>query len=173
VGLPDNDYGHIDPKEGEYCAGFFAWKDDMKRSVGGDDDFEKGWNAYSEYIIAELKQSLVEGKEYEVSFWLALSGNSDRAVMGMGAYFGPEPIKYDHRRFLEHKPQVSVDAILEKKGEWVEVKGTFVADGDERYITIGTFPAAGFDSKKLVDGLDNQYAYYYVDEIGLRMVVPQ
>jgi OmpA-OmpF porin, OOP family len=173
VGIPDNDYGHQEPQEGDHYAGFFAWKDDMKRSLGpGEDAFVKGWNAYSEYLIGELVHPLVEGKEYEVSFWIVLSGNSDRAVMGLGAYCGAEPLKFDHRRFLERKPQVSVDAIVEEKGQWVQVKGTFVADGDEIHITIGTFPAAGFDSKKLVEGPDNQYAYYYVDNISLREVVP-
>ena len=172
VGIPTNDYGTQDPKEGEHYAGFFAWKDDQRRSLtAGEDDFVEGWNAYSEYLIVELNSALEEGKEYEVSFWVALSGNSDRAVSGLGAYFGPEELHFNHRRFLDLKPQVSVDGILAEKNTWVEVKGTFVADGGESYLTIGTFPAAGFDSKKLVEGPDNQYAYYYADGISVRLVM--
>ena len=169
IGIPDNDYGHMDPQEGDHYAGFFAWKDDVRRSLAaGEDDFVQGWSAYSEYLIAELIQPLQEGKVYEISFWVGLSGNSDRAVSGIGTYFSAEALHFDHRRFLEQKPQVSVDAVVGEKSTWMNVKGSFEADGDERFITIGTFPAAGFDTKRLVEGLDNQYAYYYLDNISLR-----
>lgn len=172
IGIPENDYGKADPKEGEHYAGFFAWKDDLKMNfAAGDDPFVPGWSSYSEYIISELLEPLVEGREYEVSFWVALSGNSDRAVSGIGAYCSEEPLKQQHRRFLREKPQVSFDKIIAEKGVWVEVKGTFVADGGERHITIGTFPAAGFDTKRCVETLDNQYAYYYLDQVSLKQVV--
>ncbi len=169
IGIPDNDYGHADPVEGEHYAGFFAWKDDERRSyTEGEENFVPGWGSYSEYIITDLLNPLVEGKEYEVSFRVALSGNSDRALSGLGAYFGPENMRYQHRKFLNEKPQVSTDTIQEKKGEWVEIKGTFEADGGERYITIGAFPSAAMESKRLIEGSDNKYAYYYIDNIVVR-----
>jgi hypothetical protein len=52
----------------------------------------------------------------------------------------------------------------------VEVKGTFEADGGEKYITIGTFPAADFDTKRMIEGLDNKYAYYYIDGISVKLL---
>ncbi len=169
VGIPVNDYGQMDPQEGAHYAGFFAWKDDQVRSFEeGGDPFVAGWSSYSEYIITDLLKPLEEDREYEVSFWIALSGNSDRAVSGIGAYCSLENLKEQHRRFLRQKPQVSVDSIMVEKGKWVEVKGTFVADGGERYITIGTFPAADFMTKNLVEGLDNKYAYYYIDGISVK-----
>lgn len=171
VGIPANEYGTMDPQEGEHYAGFFSWKDDVTRSyVEGQDDFVPGWNSYSEYVITDLLQPLVEGREYEVSFWIALSGNSDRAASGIGAYCSFENLHQQHRRFLTHKPQVSVDGIIAEKGKWVEVKGTFEADGGERYITIGTYPAADFDSKRLIEGLDNKYAYYYLDNVSVKLL---
>lgn len=169
IGIPDNDYGHADPVDGEHYAGFFAWKDDERRSyVEGEENFVPGWGAYSEYIITDLLSPLVEGKEYEVSFRVALSANSDRALSGLGAYLGPENIRYQHRKFLNEKPQVSTDTIQDKKGEWVEVRGTFEADGGERYIVIGAFPSAAMESKRMIEGLDNKYAYYYIDNIVVR-----
>ncbi len=105
-----------------------------------------------------------------MTFWIALSGNSDRAVSGIGAYCSLENLNEQHRRFLRHKPQVSVDKIMEEAGKWVEVKGTFVADGGERYIIIGTFPAADFMTKRIIAGLDNKYAYYYIDGISVKLL---
>ncbi len=169
VGIPANDYGKIEPFEGDHYAGFFAWKDDMKRNYEeGQDEYVPGWNAYSEYVISELVSPLVEGQEYEVIFHVALSGNSDRAVMGMGVYCALENMKQQHRHFLSETPQVSVDSIVGEKGVWKEVKGRFVADGGERFIVIGTFTAAGFDSKRCIEGPDNKYAYYYLDGISLK-----
>lgn len=171
VGIPVNDYGKMDPQEGDHYAGFFAWKDDEVRNYAeGEDPFVAGWNSYSEYIITDLLKPLEEGREYEVRFWIALSGNSDRAVSGIGAYCSPDKLSEQHRRFLRPKPQVSVDGIMAEKGKWVEVKGTFEADGGEQYITIGTYPAASFDSKRMIEGLDNKYAYYYIDGISLKIL---
>lgn len=171
IGIPVNDYGKAEPKEGEHYAGFFAWKDDLKMNFeGGDDPFVPGWSSYSEYMISELLEPLVEGRTYEISFWVALSGNSDRAVSGIGAYCSADLLKQQHRRFLREKPQVSSDKVVVEKGVWVQVKDTFEADGGERYITIGTFPAAGFDTKRCVETLDNQYAYYYLDQVSLWQV---
>ncbi len=46
VGIPMNDYGKMDPQEGDHYAGFFAWKDDEKRSFeDGEDPFAAGWSS--------------------------------------------------------------------------------------------------------------------------------
>lgn len=174
IGIPDNDYGHMEAFEGQHYAGFCAWKDDVRNNPNGDpeDPFQPGWNVYSEYMMAPLKAPLVEGRTYHVVMHFALSGNSDRAVSGLGAYFGPEQLHYEHRKFLQESPQVATDTILVEKGKWVTVEGDFVADGGERYIVIGCFPAAGFDSKRLVEGPDNRYAYYYVDGITVEEIPP-
>lgn len=173
-GIPENLYGTMEPKEGDHYAGFFAWKDDVRRNWGGDgeDAYKPGWNVYSEYMQAELVKPLVAGVEYEVVFHVALSGYSDRAVSALGAYLSPRSLKYDHRRFLDEKPQVHVERIMDERSKWVEVKGTFEADGGERFIVIGTWPYAGFDTKKCIEELDNQYAYYYLDGISVKAVPP-
>lgn len=175
VGIPGNEYGSIEPKEGERYAGFFAWKDDMRRNwgAGGNEDpFEPGWNVYSEYAQSELVAPLVEGKTYELSFWIALSGNSDRAVSGIGAYCSPYLLHEENRRFLQERPVAFTEKIENKKGEWVEVKGTFVADGGEQFIVVGVYPYVGFDTQRMIVDYDNQYAYYYLDGISLKEVEP-
>lgn len=172
IGIPDNDYGHADPVEGDHYAGFFAWKNDVQRNTdpNGADLYVPAWSAYTEYLTAELNEPLKEGHTYHVTFKVMLSANSDRAVSGIGAYFSPEAVHRQHRKFLEENPPVAEEPILDKKGEWVEVSGDFEADGGERYVVIGAFKAAGFDSKKLTEGNDNQYAYYYIDSISLKEV---
>jgi hypothetical protein len=53
------------------------------------------------------------------------------------------------------------------------VKGTFKAEGGERYLIIGTFPTAIFETKRIIDGPDNQFAYFYLDQIELREIEPE
>ncbi len=172
VGIPENFYGTMEPQNGDRYAGFFAWKDDQRRDFDSDpeDPFMPGWSAYSEYPWITLPRLLKEGQEYEVSFQVALAGNSDRAVAGIGAYLSPLKLNYQNRSFLRERPQVVEEKILKERGVWVEVKGRFKADGDEEYLIIGTFPTAIFDTERIIEGPDNQYAYYYLDNIVLKEV---
>lgn len=174
VGIPDNFYGTMEPFEGDHYAGFMAWKDDQRSNFEGgpEDPFKPGWNAYSEYPITELPITLKDGVTYEISFQVALAGNSDRAVAGIGALVSPLNLRYPNRSFLGERPQVVADKVLEERGKWVEVRGRFKADGDERFLVIGTFPTAIFQTKRIIDGLDNQYAYYYLDNVTVTEVTP-
>ncbi|MBP8822904.1 MAG: hypothetical protein KBH07_04615 [Flavobacteriales bacterium] len=172
VGIPENFYGTMEPFEGEHYAGFVAWKDDQRNNFSGDpeDPFLPGWNAYSEYPITELPITLKEGHTYEISFHVALAASSDRAMSGIGALVTPLKLRYQNRSFLSERPQVVEEKILEERGKWVEVTGRFTADGNERYLVIGTFPTAIFETKRIIEGPDNQYAYYYLDGVSLREV---
>jgi hypothetical protein len=176
VGIPDNEYGSVQPFEGQHCAGFHAWKDDERFDWGSEDIeelFKPGWNLYAEYIQIELLQALFEGRTYQVVFRIRLSNNSDRAVSGIGTYFGPQKLEYYHRRYLAEKPVVYTETITTDKENWTEVKGTFVADGGESWLAIGVFPHAGMDQKRIIEGLDNKYAYYYIDGISVQEVPAQ
>lgn len=172
VGIPDNFYGSMQPYEGEHYAGFVAWKDDQRNNLQGgpEDPFMPGWNAYSEYPITELPITLKEGHIYEISFQVALAANSDRAMSGIGALVSPLKLHYQNRSFLSERPQVVSEKVLDQRGQWVEVKGRFKADGDERYLVIGTFPTAIFETERIIEGPDNQMAYYYLDGISIREV---
>jgi hypothetical protein len=172
VGIPANFYGNMEPAEGAHYAGFFAWKDDQRRNYEGDpqDPFMPGWNAYSEYPWTKLSQPLKEGHVYEISFRVALAQNSDRAIAGIGAYVSPVELNYPNRSFLKERPQVVEEKMLDQRGVWTEVKGTFTADGGEQYLVLGTFPTAIFETKRIIEGLDNQFAYFYLDQVVLKEV---
>ena len=101
---------------------------------------------------------------------MALAGNSDRAIAGLGAFFGPDRLVYPNRTFMRERPQVVEEKILDQRGVWTEIKGDFTADGGERFLVIGTFPTAIFETKKIIEGPDNQYAYYYLDNVVVKEV---
>jgi outer membrane protein OmpA-like peptidoglycan-associated protein len=174
VGIPDNDLGASTAFEGENYAGFVAWKDDQrknwKRVMNGREEkpTKEAWNKYSEYLQTALSGPLTAGQKYDVSFMVKLADQSDRAVSGIGAYCSPVELKYAHRHHLAEAADVSSTAVLENKKDWVEVKGMFVADGDEKFVVIGAFGPT-MEKKMVKEGADNQRAYYYIDAIAVRL----
>ena len=174
VGIPDNELGSSTAFEGENYGGFVAWKDDMrpnfKRLVNGRDEkpHKAAWNQYSEYLQAALSSPLTAGQKYDISFMVKLADKSDRAVGGIGAYASPTQLSYVHRHHLAELADVKSEGVLENKKDWVEVKGMFVADGDEKFIVIGAF-GPNMEKKSVIEGGDNQRAYYYIDGISLRL----
>ncbi len=173
VGIPTNEYGSIESFEGEFYAGFCGWKADIQRNYSAYDENDKfipAWGAYSEYLKGELIQPLVANATYELVFRVALAGNSDRSIMGLGAHFSELDLNYQHRKFMEESPQVYTEKILEERNKWAEVRDTFVADGKEQFIFLGVFPYVGLESKNMIEGPDNRYAYYYIDGISLKRV---
>jgi hypothetical protein len=173
VGIPVNDYGTMEPFEGERYAGFMGWKDDVRSNFNAADQdelFKPGWNSYSEYLQGELVSPLEKGAIYEISFQVALAGNSDRAIMGLGALAWKDPQPYRHRKFMEEVPDVFMEEILTERQKWTEVRGTFKAQGGEEVIVIGVFPYVGMESERIIEGPDNRYAYYYVDAVSMKRV---
>jgi hypothetical protein len=173
VGIPRNEYGTIEPFEGERFAGFMGWKDDVRTNMSAvdqEDAFKPGWNSYSEYLKGELTAPLVKGAVYEISFQVALAGNSDRTIMGVGALAWKHPQQYRHRRFMEEVPDVFLEEIITEREKWTEVRGRFKAQGGEETIVIGVFPYVGMESERIISGPDNRYAYYYVDAVSLKRV---
>jgi outer membrane protein OmpA-like peptidoglycan-associated protein len=173
VGIPTNAMGSVEPFEGEHCAGFVAWKDDMRpnpsRIWKGNrtERHRKGWNSYSEYLQGELSAPLAEGMQYDVSFRVSLGESSDRALSGIGAMFSPIQVTEAHRRFLDGTPEVWSTEVLKDKEGWTEVSGSFTAAGGEMYIVIGAYSGDYMNKETIVDGADNQRAYYYIDGISV------
>lgn len=175
VGIPDGLMGTgATAFEGEHFAGFVAFKDDQRHNwkrflSGKEDPFKPAFQKYSEYLETALAGPLTAGQKYDVTFRVKLANGSDRAVSGIGAYLSPIELKYNHNHQLAEKPQVSITKIVDDKQNWTEVKGTFTADGTEKYLVLGAFPNGGFETKKVIEGPDNQRAYYYIDGVSLVM----
>lgn len=173
VGIPDGEVGTgSSAYEGEHFAGFLAFKDDKRRNWGRfldgkEDPFEPAYQKYSEYLETALDAPLTVGQKYDVTFRVKLANGSDRAVSGIGAYLSPTELKYHNNGTLQEKPQVSTAKIVDNKQDWIEVTGTFTADGNEKYLVIGAFPNGGFETSKVIEGADNQRAYYCLDGVSL------
>lgn len=131
------------------------------------------WPKYHEFLVVPLKEPLKAGVAYSFEMYVTPSRYANCYLKTLGASFYPTKVNYLSWRAMEdYPPQVqifmprgirSVDSL-----EWIRINGVFIAEGGERYLTIGCFTKQ--TRKKMIRkhfSLKRRDAYYYVDDVGL------
>ena len=127
-----------------------------------------------EYIETQLSEPL-ERKRYCVRFFVSLADTVGRfAINNMSAYFTNDSVLSDgfflDYPFIEAQAQVSSppNQYLNDYQNWMEISGSFVAQGGEKFLTIGNFKK---DSNILIQIANPQVtfpsAYYYIDDVSV------
>lgn len=156
--LPLNGFGYQMPFNGNFHSGIYIYN---KQFLYG-----------NEYIESKLISELLP-KEYCVSFYVSLADSaSSYTVNNIGAYFSADSIYVnDIVRLTQFTPQIIniPNNPLTDKTMWVKIFGTFLAQGGEKYITIGNFNLSENDDTVFVGGKGNDwsglYGYIYIDSI--------
>jgi hypothetical protein len=127
-----------------------------------------------EYLQAPLTAPLVAGRAYEVSFRVSLADSSGWATADIGVIFAEEPI-YPATPPTQSLPLAPFDVVnwgspFTQKVGWTEIRGTYLADGTERFILIGNFVPYATTTANATDlgvtsGVGKDWAYYYVDDV--------
>lgn len=119
-----------------------------------------------EYIQVQLLDSLDAGKTYYVGFYVSWAEGVQYAANGFSAYFSDTAISCGSC-FLNYAPQFNYnDTIIKDTSSWVLMTGSFVAQGGEKFITIGNFNADDSTQNSLVNsGGVYVSAYYYIDDV--------
>lgn len=144
---------------------------------------------YREYLQTELKSPLVAGKRYRVTFKVSLAEKSPFAVATIGALLTKERVEDSTRGVLMNReitelgeakaqsigvyfrPQVENprDTPLNDKKAWTEIRGEFIAEGGERFLTLGNFRP--FNKSNVIPTENTQTplngAYYYIDDVSV------
>lgn len=125
-----------------------------------------------EYIQIELSDTLINGKKYCVSFYVNRHEWSEYACNSIGAYFSNTPISSSNSNNLPFIPQVenvSTNELLDTVG-WVKVEGQFIANGNEKFLTIGNFRNDITSFAYFVDSSNvphYPYSYYLIDDVSV------
>ena len=95
---------------------------------------------YFEVLGVELEVELEAGKGYRVEFYLSMLDSVWYASKNIGAYFSAEQPPSNADSLQSYLPQVRYegDFITDKEG-WTRVSGSFVAQGGEKFMSIGNF----------------------------------
>lgn len=174
-GIPENFMGKQAAfTVGHNYAGIVAFYDDgsnnqtdsMNNAMLG---LKDGYKKYSEYLQGELSAPLVAGQVYQVSFRVSLAERSGRAVSGLGALITKEKINQASNSFLQMQPQFISYRIISDTTDWVTLYGAYIAEGGEKFITVGCFKDEYFDAVKTVGPMqnDSRKAYYYVSDVSV------
>lgn len=167
IQTPTNAYGQENPIEGDNYAGIvsFSYGDKMPRS----------------YITSKLTTPLKKGMRYKVSFRASLAELSKYSANKLSVNLSKKPFSTQEKvpalieeSHVLHPEEMIFNAMY----GWEIVCGEFVADGGERYITIGNFTAsdrvANEKNKKPKEIKGNQIiaAYYYIDDVSVKLLNP-
>lgn len=145
------------PFDGNAYAGMYAY----------------GPKDYREYLTAELTETLIAGQKYVFSFQVSLAEESQYGVNEFGILFtnkAPDfhtkrniPVYLMTRKRARNYSLVRNHEFFANKREWTEVTGIYIADGTERFMTVGNFN--GNSKTRLQDTGKHlkKVAYYYMD----------
>ncbi|MFY0673703.1 MAG: OmpA family protein [Bacteroidia bacterium] len=129
-----------------------------------------GIKNYREYLTTPLNCRLIEGESYIFKMYVKLSRNSEFAVSSFGVSFSNERPDAKTTGVLNDSTQILVDnkAFYDDKRAWILIEDSFIAKGNEAYLTIGNFlDDESTVSKKVVRMAREGRAYYYIDNVSL------
>ena len=133
--------------------------------------FDGGEDCGREYLEVELESPLEATKSYKVAFYVNLINHSKYATNQVGVYFSQDSLLYSDSLFhyLEIIPQIGNDSdnIIKDTLNWVLISKTFIAQGGERFMTIGNFSADSASAIDTVNSSGNNWAGYYIDDISV------
>lgn len=169
VSVPNNAIGNILPYSGNAYCGIFI--EDCKNI----NLCSSYWGFWVEYIQSKLIMQLSEGHEYEFTCKVARTNKAaDYAFSEFGAIFSSDSIIKNDARPILNTPQV-----INQRGHylsdtnWMEIKGKFIARGDENFITIGFFldtlnlDTLNVANNWIIDPL-HYGTYYFIDDAKLQ-----
>ena len=136
-----------------------------------------GFNTYlalgtnvREYIWAPLNDTLLNGREYCVEFYLNLFNASKYGNDAIGAYFSDSAINCPtFSCLLSDTPQVvsPLGIVITDTLNWTKVSGSFFAKGGERFIAVGNFLPDSQLTIALNDSTQPHSTYYYIDDLSV------
>ena len=160
-----NKFGKEDPKNGDKYVGIvaFSYGDKVQRS----------------YISAQMKYPMQKGMKYCVSMNVSLSELSKYASNQLAFQFTSKALQQDKGAIIgpSHVLHPQKKVISATYG-WEKICGTFIAEGGEKFVTIGNFSTN--DATRNEKTGKNNYkgapviaAYYFIDDIQIKPIDPK
>jgi len=161
--VPTNELGSQHPKTGKAYCGIYTY---IKNSF-----------TIRQYIQIRLSEILQSDKKYFVTFYVSSSDIVHAKSNSIGAYLSPDSffISSAFLGLIDVVPQVqnNPDNDLSDTSNWTLVSGSFIANGTERYLTIGNFLPDSLSNVIPLDSVCSQpngfncAVYYYIDDVSV------
>lgn len=156
VSVPTNIVGYQNAHSGNgYCG-----------LVSG---FENVNENQREYIQTQLLSELIAQREYVFSGFFSLAESSRYCLKNLGVAFSNTAIggSFGTPIFFSPIQVFPKNPSLCDTSAWVEIKINYIAQGGEKYLTIGLFYDDNNSQTELVNPSQADFGYYYIDDISV------
>ena len=124
-----------------------------------------------QYIQGRLYSTLIAGQSYCVTFYVVriASSGAGYAINHIGAYLDDGTVDTTMdcgKEQTEYTPQVVDTPVITDTSNWTKIQGSFIANGTERFITIGNFFDTAHTTHILVE-FGGYFAAYLVDDVSV------
>lgn len=154
--VPLNSQGFQIPLSGNSYAGIISAQD-TSDGIGG---------SYREYFQSALMFPLTAGIEYSIGFYCSLAESSEIAANNIGMFLSDTAISTLGTVPILVAPQLQSDSIISDTAFWIQVHTRFVADGTEKFVTIGNFNTMKDTDYEIIKPISFfADAYYYIDDV--------
>ncbi len=120
-----------------------------------------------------LRDTLKAGKEYVIEFYtMRFAPQNYFAIDKLGAYASADTFRHFDYKKQNIFPQVEANSHLYDDRNWIRIIGSFTAQGNERFLTIGNFTPDKQTVKNWlsVDTFSDNHFYqglYHIDAVSL------
>jgi len=125
-----------------------------------------------EYIQIRLKEPMVIGQRYHLSFWTSHMTKSVHSN-NLGVLFTENSIHYEIDELIEEKPQLNIKNIVTSdENNWINISHYFIADKAFEFMLVGNFyPDKETEVVAMNDSV-RLFSYYYFDDFRLKKTEP-
>ncbi len=122
------------------------------------------------YFQGRMINHLVAGQSYCVTFFVVQEAASQYSINKIGAYLDDGTIDTTSTPAVEqtqYTPQILETSVISDTTNWTKIQGSFIANGTEKFITIGVF----FDTAHVTHinnmTVASNIGYYLTDDVSV------
>jgi hypothetical protein len=126
---------------------------------------------YREYLAVRLISPLVNNQKYYVTYFVRLADSARYATDDISVLFKGDSIHKTTYDTINATPQINnpTSNFITNKASWTKLKGSFISNGTEKYMYIGSFNPQKTNDTLFVSGGGrkqyNNFPYYFFDDI--------
>lgn len=118
-----------------------------------------------EYLTVKLNEELKTENHYCISFYCLVSKNSKYFIDKIGALFSSDSIFQSDQFIIENSSRILMsNSIITDTLEWVLLEKEYIAIGNEKYLTIGSF-WRDIESNVILNPNGTSSTYLFIDDV--------
>ena len=152
VGPINNSFGYQLPRTGEAYAVIGSYVPNQSR----------------EYISVRLIDSLLKDQTVCFKMFVSLADNFKYGSNKIGVYFSNDSIYSASPNELLYTPQIEFTQMLSDTVNWIELQSEYIAQGGEKFLTIGNFRKNAETDTIVINGPSLfPWIFHYIDDVSL------